>query len=91
MRYGALAAKVDAAQVAIDAERPQVLRQDAERLEHSASRSREAHEQRRGELIRLQSQLDAAGAGGLEEQLAQARGDLERAQRRPHPAAVAAG
>ena len=82
LRYGALAAKVDAAQVAIDAERPQVLRQDAERLEHSASRSREAHEQRRGELIRLQSQLDAAGAGGLEEQLAQACGDLERAQRR---------
>jgi hypothetical protein len=82
LRFGALATKVDAAQASIDAERPQVMRQDVERLESSARQALEAHDRRRSELIRLQSQLDAAGAGGLEEQLAEARGDLQRAERR---------
>ncbi len=80
LRYSALAARVDEAQARIDAERPELLRQDVERLERSAKQVLESHDHRRGELIRLQSQLEAAGADGLEEQLAGARGELERAQ-----------
>jgi uncharacterized protein YhaN len=66
----------------IEAARPQVMQQDAERLDRSARQAREAHDSIRDEAVRLQYLLDAAGAGGLEEQLAEARGDLERAQRR---------
>ena len=82
LRHASLAARVDAAQAGVDAARPEVLRQDAERFERSARQALEAHDGRRSELIRLQSLLDAAGAGGLEEQLAEATGDLQRAQGR---------
>ncbi|MBA3477733.1 MAG: AAA family ATPase [Lautropia sp.] len=82
LRYGSLAAKVETVQRSIDAARPQVMLQDAERLARSATQALQAHEQRRNELRDLQWQLDAAGAMGLEEQLAQASADLERIQRR---------
>ena len=82
LRFAALSAQVERARATIEAERPEMMRQDVERLEHSARRAIEAHDERRSELIGLQAQLDAAGAGGLEEQLAEASGALQRAQAR---------
>jgi DNA repair exonuclease SbcCD ATPase subunit len=82
LRFGSLAAKADEAERSIDAAQPQVLQQDVERLDRSARQALAAHDQRRVEVISLQSQLDAAGANGLEEQLAEAHGKLERLQRR---------
>jgi hypothetical protein len=58
------------------------MQQDAERLDRSARQAREAYDLNREEVMRLQYLLDAAGAGGLEEQLADAKGNLERLQRR---------
>ena len=81
-RLASLATKVEDAERAIEAARPQVLQQDAERLAHSARQALQVHEQRRLDVTVLQSQLDAAGADGLEEQLAEAQGKLERLQRR---------
>jgi len=82
LRFGVLEARVRDMAGRIDAARPQVIQQDAERLDRSARQARDAHELNRNELARLQFLLDAAGAGGLEEQLAEAGGDLERLQRR---------
>ena len=82
LRYAALSAQVERGQATVEAERPEVMQQDVERLGHSARRAIEAHDERRRELIGLQAQLDAAGASGLEEQLAEANGALQRAQGR---------
>jgi DNA repair exonuclease SbcCD ATPase subunit len=82
LRFGALGARVEQAERDIEAARPQVMQQDAERLFSSAREALAAHERKREEVIYLQTQLELAGAGGLEEQLAEARGHLERLQRR---------
>ena len=66
----------------IEAARPLLLQQDAERLAQSARQAHQAHEHRRLEVAAMESQLEAAGAAGLEELLAEARGDLQRLQRR---------
>ena len=81
-RLAALSTRVVSAEQAIQAAQPQVLQQDADRFTRSAAQALQAHGQHREEVIALQSQLDAAGAIGLEEQLAQARGNLDRLQRR---------
>jgi energy-coupling factor transporter ATP-binding protein EcfA2 len=82
LRYGSLDAKIGSIQRIIDAARPQVMQQDAERLARSAAQALQAHEERRGQLRDLQWQLDAAGAVGLEEQLALACAELERNEQR---------
>ena len=81
-RQALLGAKVVDAERLIEAARPQVLRQDVDRLTRSARQAREAHEERQREVAVLQGALDAAGADGLEEQLAAAQGEATRAQRR---------
>ena len=82
LRLVSLASRIRSAQQGIEAAQPQVLQQDADRFMRSATQAQQAHDQRREEVIGLQSQLDAAGANGLEEQLADAQGTLERMQRR---------
>ena len=78
----ALVQKVEAVERTIDAASPEVLRQDAERLSRAADLALEAHRKRREAQIALESQLESAGAAGLEEALADVVADHERAQRR---------
>jgi hypothetical protein len=82
LRFGVIEARVREIARSIEAAQPQVMQQDAERLDRSARQARETYDRNREELVRLQVLLDAAGADGLEERLAEAGGDLERLQRR---------
>lgn len=81
-KVAALAVRIGNAERGIESARPELLQQEVERLARSAHEARAAHDERQKEMLALQWQLDAAGAGGLEEQLAEARGRLLRAERR---------
>ncbi|CDM25622.1 AAA family ATPase [Castellaniella defragrans] len=65
---------LDALDQRIDAARPDILEQDAQRFSRTADTLEQAAEARREEAIRVQSGLEALGAHGLEEQ----RADLAR-------------
>ena len=70
-----------ALQQQLDAARPDILRQDIERLRLSAQQYEHRFNERRDELLRLEVALQAAGAQGLEERRAQAAAELEQAAR----------
>jgi chromosome segregation ATPase len=79
---GTLSARIAALQQEVSEARPDILKQDVERF----GRSAEQHEKRFGEcrdtLLRLDVELQAAGAQGLEERSAELARDLAQAQRR---------
>ncbi len=62
--------------------RPDILRQDVERLRKSAEQLEKQHAERRDLLMRLDVELQTAGALGLEERRAELVRDLEQARRR---------
>lgn len=59
-----------------------VLQQDVERFERSAKQLEAAHAQRASEIIRLEADLEAKGALGLEEVAADKRRELDQVGRR---------
>ncbi|AOY62480.1 AAA family ATPase [Xanthomonas citri pv. glycines] len=59
-----------------------VLQQDVERFERSARQLEFAHNQRAGEIIRLEADLEAKGALGLEESAADKQRELDQVGRR---------
>ena len=64
------------------AARPDILRQDVERLRRSAEEAERVHGDRAIRIAQLEATLAATGSQGLEEQLAQAMAEQLRAQRR---------
>ncbi|ALM85771.1 AAA family ATPase [Bordetella sp. N] len=61
--------------------RPDILKQDLERYRRSAEQLEQAFHQRRDTLLRLDVELQAAGARGLEERQAEIARDLTQARR----------
>ncbi len=59
-----------------------LLRQDVDRFARSAQQAEEVHERRRQDILRLEIDLEAKGALGLEEQRAERGRELEAAARR---------
>lgn len=59
-----------------------VLQQDVDRIERSARQVEAAHAHRAGEIIRLEADLEAKGALGLEEVAADKQRELDQAGRR---------
>lgn len=59
-----------------------VMQQDVERLERSAKQLEAAHAQRASEIIRLEADLEAKGALGLEELAADKQSELDQVGRR---------
>jgi hypothetical protein len=59
-----------------------VLQQDVERFERSAKQLEAAHGQRASEIIRLEADLEAKGALGLEEAAADKQRELDQVRRR---------
>jgi hypothetical protein len=59
-----------------------VLQQDVERFERSAKQLEAAYAQRAGEIIRLEADLEAKGALGLEEVAADKQRELDQVGRR---------
>jgi hypothetical protein len=81
-------AQSDAARLRADAlarqvaqARPDILEQDIERLRRSAEQHEKRHSERRDRLVRLEVELQAAGAQALEERHAELSRDLAQAQR----------
>lgn len=66
----------------IAAARPDLLRQDIDRLGRSLEGLLRQHAERRDAILRLQTALEAVGAEGLEERLQQCRAELAQAERR---------
>jgi len=77
-----LALRVREAQAALAEHRPELLEQDVQRFEKSASIEREAQHKRHGDILQLQGKLDQAGAQGLGERLSEAQAACERLARR---------
>ena len=73
---------IAARQQQIDNARPDILKQDVQRLTDSAKALEEAASLRTLEIARLQSGLETAGAQGLDEQLATVEQELETMRRR---------
>ena len=73
---------LDATLAAIAAARPDVLGQDVERLRRSADEAERQHHARALRIVQIETELAAAGAQGLEEELATLRGTLAHAMRR---------
>ncbi|AOU93451.1 DNA double-strand break repair Rad50 ATPase [Achromobacter ruhlandii] len=70
------------AQAALEALRPELLEQDAQRYERSAAIERDAQHKRHSEIQQLLGKLEQAGAQGLGERLSEAEAACERLQRR---------
>lgn len=73
---------ISARQEQIDNARPDILKQDVQRLTNSAKALEDAADQRTLEIARLQSGLETLGAQGLDEQLAAIELELQAMQRR---------
>jgi hypothetical protein len=82
VRQAALESTLTDLDARIASARPDILAQDVERLERSADQAERAYQQRDRELVQLEATLAAAGAEGLEEELARAESESTRAQRR---------
>ncbi|MGE8656541.1 MAG: AAA family ATPase [Achromobacter sp.] len=70
------------AQAALEALRPELLEQDAQRYEKSATIERDAQHKRHSEIQQLLGKLEQAGAQGLGERLSEAEAACERLRRR---------
>ncbi len=77
-----VATRIEALARQIDAARPELLRQDVERFTRSAELHEKRFAERRDALLRLDVELQTAGALGLDEQRAEVARDLVQAQRR---------
>ena len=71
-----------AARAAVEALRPDVLAQDAQRWARSAKVAREEHDARVGQIRQLQGRIEQGGAQGIGEALAQAEAVEQRLARR---------
>lgn len=74
--------RLQAAQAALTALRPELLEQDALRFEKSAAIERDAQHKRHSDIQQLLGKLEQAGAQGLGERLSEAQAACERLQRR---------
>lgn len=81
-RETAIQASVDALAEQMRTLSMPVLQQDVERFEKSARQLEAAHGQRAGEIIRLEADLEAKGALGLEELAADKQRELDQVGRR---------
>lgn len=79
---GTLNAHIDALQEEVRQARREILAQDVERFGKSAEEHERRHGERRDMLMRLEVELESAGAQGLEESRAELARDLAQAQRR---------
>jgi DNA repair exonuclease SbcCD ATPase subunit len=77
-----LAATIEALAAQLAEARPDILRQDVERYRKSAEQHEKSFSERRDALLRLEVELQAAGAQGLEERRAERARDLAQARRR---------
>ncbi len=74
--------RLQEAQAALAALRPELLEQDAQRFEKSAAIERDAQHKRHSDIQQLLGKLEQAGAQGLGERLSEAEAACERLQRR---------
>ncbi|OWT74651.1 MULTISPECIES: AAA family ATPase [unclassified Achromobacter] len=74
-------ARVQSLLAQVEQARPDILKQDLERYRRSAEQLEQAFHQRRDALMRLDVELQAAGARGLEERQAEITRDLAQARR----------
>ena len=81
-QQAAVAARIDALVRQIEAARPDFLEQDVERYRRSAEQHEKRFAERRDGLLKLDVELQAAGALGLDERLAEIGRDLAQARRR---------
>ncbi|MEO8247982.1 MAG: AAA family ATPase [Burkholderiales bacterium] len=79
---GALAASVAQRKTGIEAQQPDVLEADVERLGKSAANAEQEFRERENEITRLRDRLEDAGAQSLEEDRAALAVRLEAAERR---------
>lgn len=78
----ALKITIESLDARIAAARPEILKQDVERLRRSAEESERQHHARDRQIAQLEAALAAAGAQGLEEELSSRQGLLAQAERR---------
>ena len=78
----ALAASVKTKADEVAQARPDILKQDVERFQRSAEQLEKSFEERKTALLRLEVELESAGAQGLEERRAALARDLAQAARR---------
>jgi DNA repair exonuclease SbcCD ATPase subunit len=78
----AMEARIEAQARQLAAARPDILQQDVARLRQCAELAEKGFNDRRDALLRLEVELQAAGAQGLEERRAEKAGELARARRR---------
>lgn len=76
------AAEIDTLEEKISAARPNLLLQDIKRWRASAEALERAHDDRRVRIERLEAELQALGAQGLEERRADVARELEQTRRR---------
>ncbi len=81
-REATLQADLAAVDQRIAQARPDILRQDVERLHRSAAEAERQHQARGLRIAQIEAALAATGAQGLEEELAAARSAHHQAQRR---------
>lgn len=81
-RARVLRTTLDERRQVIESSRPDILEQDIKRFSDSATQAEQAFQRREGELARLESELAALGASGLEEERARLAGELEALARR---------
>ncbi|OYY93850.1 MAG: GTP-binding protein [Hydrogenophilales bacterium 28-61-23] len=77
-----LAGRIETLAKQVGEAHPDILRQDVERYGKSAEQHEKRFSERRDTLLRLEVELQAAGARGLEERRAELARDLAQAQRR---------
>jgi len=77
-----LKTEIAAIEARISAARPDILKQDVERFRRSADETESHHRARDRQIAQLEASLAAAGAQGLEEELARAQSSHGLAQRR---------
>ena len=73
---------MEAMQVRIDASRPDILRQDADRFKRSADEAERQHQARDRQILQLESILTTVGGQGRDEELAIKNMALAHAERR---------
>ena len=81
-RATALQAEIAAVEQRIAVARPDILRQDVERLRRSADEAERARQTRELQRVQLETALAAAGAQGLEEELSRATAEQAQTRRR---------
>ncbi len=81
-QQSALAAALKAKADEVAQARPDILKQDVERFQRSAEQLEKGFDERKNALLRLEVELESAGAQGLEERRAALARDLAQAARR---------